>query len=171
MHFLSKGRNMKQIMHETKMSLPEKERIEIVSTLNRSLASTNDLYIQLKQAHWNVKGPEFIAIHKLLDELAEEIEEQVDIIAERITSLGGTAFGTIQAIAENSQLRVYPLDIFKIKDHLQHLIHNYAILGELTRNNIDLTAQLGDFGTNDLYIVLARLLDKSLWFLEAHLQK
>lgn len=158
-------------MHTTKNSLPEKDRIEIVAILNKSLASTNDLYAQLKQAHWNIKGPEFIAMHKLLDELAQEIENQVDIIAERITSLGGTALGTIQATGENSALRLYPTDIFMIKDHVEHLTHNIAILEELSRSHIKLAEELGDFGTSDLYITLVRLLDKSLWFLEAYIQK
>jgi starvation-inducible DNA-binding protein len=162
---------MKEIMHKTKMSLPEKDRMELVAILNRSLASTNDLYAQLKQAHWNIKGPEFIALHKLLDELAEQIEDQVDIVAERITSLGGTAFGTIQATAENSALRLYPVDIFTMSEHIGHLSHNIAILGELSRTNVRLAEELDDFGTSDLYIMLSRLLDKSLWFLEAHLQK
>lgn len=162
---------MKNILHHSKISLPEKDRVELIAILNKSLASTADLYAQLKQAHWNVKGPEFIALHKLFDELAEEVEEQVDIIAERITSLGGTALGTIQQAAANTELRLYPVDIFQAKDHIAHLAHNFAILGELTRTNIDRAEELGDMGTNDLYIDLVRLLDKSLWFIEAHVQK
>ncbi len=143
----------------------------MIALLNKSLASTNDLYAQLKQAHWNIKGPEFIALHKLFDELAEQIEEHVDIVTERIESLGGTALGTIQATAENSALRIYPIDIFLAKEHLEHLTHNFAILGELSRNNIRKAENLDDFVTSDLYIALTRLLDKSLWFLEAHVQK
>lgn len=158
-------------MHVTKMSLPEKDRMEVVRLLNASLASTNDLYAQLKQAHWNIKGPEFIALHKLFDELAEEVENQVDIIAERIESLGGTALGTIQETAKNSQLRLYPVDIFSAKEHLEHLTHNMAILSEHARTNIKETEKYTDYGSSDLYIALSRLLDKSLWFLEAHLQK
>lgn len=153
------------------MSLPEKERVQIIGLLNKTLASTSDLYAQLKQAHWNVKGMQFIALHLLLDKIAEEVEEQVDIVAERVTSLGGTALGTLQEAVKNTQLRIYPVDIFAEKDHLEHLTHNFAILGELSRNNIDETAKLDDMATNDLYIDLVRMLDKNLWFLEAHLQK
>jgi starvation-inducible DNA-binding protein len=162
---------MKSILHHTRMSLPEKERIEIIGFLNKTLASTSDLYAQLKQAHWNVKGCEFIALHKLFDEIAEEIEEQVDIVAERITSLGGTALGTLQEAVKNTQLRLYPTDIFQAKDHIEHLTHNFAILGELSRTNIKTTEGLGDMGTSDLYIDLSRMLDKNLWFIEAHIQK
>jgi starvation-inducible DNA-binding protein len=162
---------MKNLLHHSKISLPEKDRVELIAILNKSLASTTDLYGQLKQAHWNVKGREFIALHKLFDEIAELVEEQVDIIAERITSLGGTALGTLQQAASNTELRLYPIDIFKAEDHIEHLTHNIAILGELTRINVDKAEELGDMATNDLYIDLARLLDKSLWFIEAHVQK
>lgn len=162
---------MKNILHATKMSLPKKERTQIIVLLNDTLASTSDLYAQLKQAHWNIKGEQFIALHLLFDTIAEEVEGQVDIVAERITSLGGTAFGTLQQAAKNTQLRLYPIDIFSAKDHLTHLTHNFAILGELSRDNIEETEKLGDFATSDLYIALTRMLDKNLWFLEAHLQK
>ncbi len=162
---------MKKIMHKTKINIPEKNRVELVHLLNHTLASTTDLYLQLKQAHWNIKGMEFIAVHKLLDEIAEEVEEQVDIVAERATSLGGTALGTIEEIKKNSKLDTYPIDIFSIKDHLIHLTHNIAILGELTRGNIKRSETFNDFATGDVYIALTRMLDKNLWFLEAHLQK
>lgn len=162
---------MKSILHHTRMSLPEKVRMEVITMLNKTLASVFDLSAQMKQAHWNVKGMEFISLHKLFDAIAEEVEEQVDIVAERITSLGGTALGTIDQAVANTSLRTYPVDIFAAKDHLEHLAHNFAILGELVRDDIDKTAELDDMGTNDLYIVLVRMLDKNLWFLEAHLQK
>ena len=162
---------MKHIMHTTKISLPEKDRIELVGMLNETLASTADLYAQLKQAHWNVKGPNFIALHTLLDQLAAQILAQVDIIAERITSLGGTALGTTQTIGQNTKLRVYPTNIFTGNDHIEHLSHNYAILGEICRTNIKKTESLHDMATSDFYIALTQELDKSLWFLEAHVQK
>ena len=158
-------------MHSTKNNIPEKKRIELVTILNSSLASTTDLYMQLKQAHWNIKGPTFIAVHLLLDKIAEEVEEQVDIIAERVESLGGTALGTIQKTVANTQLRVYPVDIFKIEDHLMHLTHNIAILAELSRNNIREAEKFDDMVTSDMYISVTRILDKNLWFLEAHMQK
>ena len=162
---------MSNLLHKTKINIPERNRVELIAMLNNSLASTADLYAQLKQAHWNVKGPEFISLHKLFDEIAEEVEGEVDILAERATSLGGTALGTLQEISKNTQIRIYPVDIFSAKEHLEHLTHNFAILGELSRNNIKATEELGDIATGDVYIELVRMLDKNLWFLEAHLQK
>ncbi len=162
---------MKNTMHFTRMSLPEKDRIELVGVLNKTLASLADLYAQLKQAHWNIKGESFISLHLLFDKVAEEIEEQVDVVAERITAMGGTALGTIQEIAKNTNLRVYPLDIFSAKDHVEHLTHNIAILGELSRKNIDLTDELNDMVTNEIYVNLTKILDTNLWFIEAYSQK
>ena len=162
---------MKQTLHTTRISIPEKKRIELIAALNSTLASTADLYAQCKHAHWNVKGMDFIALHKLFDELAEEVEEQVDTIAERVTALGGTALGTIQSTVENSSLREYPTGTLTAEKHLEHLAHNFAILGELSRNNIKASEELEDMATNDLYIDLVRMLDKSLWFIEAHLQR
>ena len=162
---------MKKLMHQTKISIPEKKRIELVKKLNKTLASTTDLFIQLKQAHWNVKGMEFIALHKLFDEIAEEVEEQVDIVAERVTSLGGTALGTLEDTLEGTELKKYPNNIFTAQKHLEALTHNFAILGELARKNIKECEEYGDYASGDIYIALVRMLDKNLWFLEAHLQK
>ncbi len=162
---------MSKFMHTTKISLPEKNRVELINILNKSLATMQDLQMQLKQAHWNIKGLEFIALHQLFDAVAELAENQVDAIAERITALGGTALGTIGEVAMATSLRAYPTDIFTAKDHLEHLTHNFAIAGELARNNIDSAEEYGDMVTNELYISLTKMLDQKLWFLEAHLQK
>ncbi len=158
-------------MHKTKIDISENKRIEVIKLLNVTLASTTDLYAQLKHAHWNVKGPEFIALHKLFDELAALMEEQVDIVAERITSLGGTALGTMQSAVHNTVLNAYPLDLFSARDHLEKLTDNFAILCALSRRNIKDAENLDDLATGDMYIALTRMCDKSLWFLEAHLQK
>lgn len=163
-------KEMKNMMHPTRVSLPEKDRIEIVTFLEKTLASILDLYAQLKQAHWNIKGKEFISLHLLFDKIAEEVEEQADIVAERIMALGGTALGTTQEIANNTDLRTYPTNIFSGAEHIEHLTHNIAILGELTGENIDKTTELDDMATNDIYVALKRMLDKNLWFLEAYLQ-
>lgn len=162
---------MKKSLHTTKNGIPEKVRIELISMLNASLASIIDLYAQLKQAHWNVKGPEFIALHELFDQIAEELEEHIDTVAERAAALGGTVLGTVQEAVKNTALSPYPTHITKAKDHLEHLTHNVAIIGELTREHMDESEELDDMATNDVFIDLSRFLDKNLWFLESHLQK
>ncbi len=162
---------MNNSLHNTKISLPAKQRVELIAMLNVTMASMTDLYLQLKNAHWNVKGMQFIALHKLFDELAEGTEPQIDDLAERITALGGTALGALQNIVNSSQLKAYPADLCEAKLVVEHLAHNFAILGEHTRTNISETEKHGDIATGDIYIGLTRFLDKNLWFLEAHLQK
>lgn len=161
---------MKPVMHETRISIPEKNRIELTEILNKSLGPLIDLYAQAKQAHWNVKGPNFIALHKMFDDLAGGINGNVDTFAERITSLGGTAFGTIQDVGQGTILKAYPNNMFAAPEVLRHLAHNLAIMGEHARSNIKRCEQLDDYGTGDIYIQLSRFLDKQLWFVEAHLQ-
>jgi starvation-inducible DNA-binding protein len=86
-------------LYPTKNDLPEASRREAVGLLNQRLADSIDLQTQCKQAHWNVKGPSFIALHKLFDEVNEAVEEYIDLLAERVVQLGGIAEGTVGVVA------------------------------------------------------------------------
>lgn len=156
-------------MHHTSVDLQEKVREELITVLNKTLANTIDLYLALKQAHWNVKGATFIGIHKLFDDIAEEVEDQVDVIAERITALGGTAFGTLQAVAATTELTAYPTNIFTAEHHIQQISEHIANISSEARRLINHTGDAGDMATADIYTDLTKLLDKNLWFLQAHL--
>lgn len=145
-------------------------RRQIVKILNQTLATTLDLKTQIKQAHWNVKGPDFIQLHELFDELATEIEEYVDMVAERATALGGLAVGTARSAAEYSIIPEYPIEATDQKVHLNALVDRYATYAKHVRDAIAKTSELGDQGSADLYTEISRAIDKRLWFLEAHLQ-
>jgi starvation-inducible DNA-binding protein len=151
------------------MSLELRE--QAIQLLNQQLADTFDLYSQLKQAHWNVKGLQFFQLHELFDKLADEVEEYVDSIAERATALGGTALGTARMSAAASRLPEYPLDAVEGRYHVEALVARVAGLAKTTRAAIDASASFGDADTADLFTEVSRGLDKNLWFLEAHLQK
>jgi starvation-inducible DNA-binding protein len=157
-------------MHNTKIDLAKGKREKIIELLNQSLADAMDLKSQAKQAHWNVKGPSFIALHELFDQVATEVEGHVDEIAERVTSLGGTAMGTVRIAAETSSLSQYPLEITDGTAHVDALSTAIADFGKKIRKNIDVTDELGDADTADLYTVISRGMDKLLWFVEAHNQ-
>jgi len=158
-------------MYKTKIDLPEKVRRNIIVGLNDRLADAIDLQSQFKQAHWNVKGPCFIALHELFDKISDVVLEHIDEIAERITSLGGTAEGTVAVAAKRSKLKNYPLSITAGKDHLLYLSTQISVFGKAVRTAIDDIARLGDADTADLLTGISRELDKYLWFLEAHLQE
>jgi starvation-inducible DNA-binding protein len=157
-------------MHETKNDLPKATRESVVRLLNHHLAAAIDLMSQAKQAHWNVKGPSFIALHELFDKVADAVEDQVDEIAERITSLGGTAEGTVQVVGQRSKLRPYPLTISAGRDHVAALSSALAEFGKGARAAIDDADGLGDADTADLFTQVSREIDKQLRFVEAHVQ-
>ena len=157
-------------MYKTKIDLPEKTRRAVVTTLNVRLAEAIDLQSQVKHAHWNVKGPNFIALHELFDKISGVLLDQIDDIAERATALGGMAEGTVSVAAKRSKLKNYPLNITAGKDHLYYLATQLAAYGKAVRATIDYTAGIGDADTADLFTGISRDVDKYLWFVEAHLQ-
>jgi starvation-inducible DNA-binding protein len=157
-------------MYETKNDLSNGTRKKVADFLNERLADAIDLGAQTKHAHWNVKGPNFIALHELFDKVAETVEDQIDELAERITSLGGTAYGTVRAAARGTSLKPYPEEITDGMDHVEALSSALADFGKKVRRGIDQTGKWGDADTADLLTGISRDIDKYLWFLEAHLQ-
>jgi starvation-inducible DNA-binding protein len=161
----------KQKMYPTRIDLPSNVREEIVGILNKTLAASLDLKTQTKQAHWNVKGMDFYQLHELFDEMAGELEEYIDMVAERVTALGGTAMGTARIAASESILPEYDLNAVGGADHVTALAERFAAYAKHLRDAIDTTDDLGDADTADLYTEISRTIDKRLWFLEAHLVK
>lgn len=157
--------------YPTRMDLAADVRQKIVAILSQTLATSLDLKTQAKQAHWNVKGLDFYQLHELFDVLAGELEGYVDMVAERITALGGTAMGTTRIAAANSLIPEYPYEAVEGSEHITALAERYATYGAHLREAIDQTDELGDADTADLYTEISREVDKRLWFLEAHLVK
>lgn len=154
----------------THMDVPDAEREHLVELLNARLADTADLYSQIKQAHWSVKGPNFFQLHTMFDQLAGEIFPFIDSIAERATALGGVAAGTARMAAAHSTLPEYPVDAVEGQRHLAALIDRYALFTSTIRKAIDVADEHHDRSTADLFTEISRVADKQLWFLEAHVQ-
>lgn len=148
--------------------LSEHVRVEAVRLLNQQLADALDLHSQAKQAHWNVKGPSFIALHDLFDEVGKQIEEYADDIAERAVVLGGTALGTLRTAVANSRLPEYPSHISFGSEHVAALSAALARFGKFARASIDAATSLGDADTADLFTGVSRGVDKLQWKVEAH---
>ena len=157
-------------MRNTKIDLAKGKREKLVEILNQRLADASNLKSQAKQAHWNVKGPNFIALHELFDRVSTEVDTHVDDIAERITTLGGTAMGTVRLAAQNSSLAEYPHEITDGIAHVDAQSSALADFGRKVRANIDETDELGDADTADLFTGISRSIDKLLWFVEAHIR-
>jgi starvation-inducible DNA-binding protein len=157
-------------LYPTKNDLPVEARSQVVGLLNQRLADAIDLQTQCKQAHWNVKGPSFIALHKLFDEINESVEEYVDLIAERVVQLGGTAEGTAGIVAERTTLEGYPLTLSTGDDHVAALSDALASFGRSVRIGIEEMNELEDAGSADVLTEISRGTDQWLWFVEAHHQ-
>ena len=157
-------------MFKTKNDLSEATRVKAVELLNARLADCIDLQTQTKQAHWNVKGPNFIALHELFDKINEDVEDYVDDIAERAVQLGGVAEGTARMVAKRSSLAEYPANAADGRSHVEALSSALAAFGKAARKAIGEANELGDLDTADLFTEVSRGIDKWLWFVEAHLQ-
>jgi starvation-inducible DNA-binding protein len=156
-------------MYKTKNDLAEMTREDVIPILNARLADRIDLIHQAKQAHWNVKGPSFIALHKLFDEIVDAAEDYMGLLVERVVQLGGTAEGTIQVATTRTGLQEYPLALTEERDHVEALSSALAAYGKGVRHAIDQADQLGDKDTADIFTEISRGVDKYLWFVEAHL--
>jgi starvation-inducible DNA-binding protein len=156
-------------LYPTRNDLPPVLRLQACELLNRRLADCIDLQTQCKQAHWNVKGVNFIALHKLFDEINGTVEEYVDLLAERVVQLGGVAEGTLRLVATRSTLDPYPPLISDADQHIDALGVALAAFGRTARRGIDEMAELGDADSADILTEISRGIDKWLWFVEAHL--
>jgi starvation-inducible DNA-binding protein len=154
----------------TKNDLPEDKRVDVIGLLNQRLAEAIDLQTQCKQAHWNVKGPTFIALHKLFDDINEDVESYVDLLAERVVQLGGVAEGTIGVAESRSKLPDYPIGLTTGAEHVAALSDALSAFGHAARIAIEEMNELEDAGSADILTEISRGVDKWLWFVEAHQQ-
>ncbi len=158
-------------MHKTRNDLAANARKSVAALLNARLADLIDLQLALKHAHWNVKGPNFIALHEMFDAMTDSYDAHVDDMAERIAALGGTAMGSVQAVEKATSLAPFPADVFDGMKMVEALAERTAALAKSVRKGIDETDEAGDVDAADILTALSRQLDKNLWFLESHLQK
>ena len=155
--------------YPTSVGVPENNRQALIALLNTRLADSTDLRSQVKWAHWNLKGMHFIQLHELFDSVASHLEEQTDTVAERISTLGGVANGTLREAAAKSGLKEADLTASDAASMLKFLVHNVAHHANAMREAVQESNDLDDAITADLFTQLTRELDKDLWFLEAHL--
>jgi len=168
-HTTDEGRNT--LMRESSTSIPLPDRIEMVALLNQLLADTIDLRLQVKQAHWNVRGIHFQALHELFDEVAEHLPEYTDAIAERAGTLGGAAIGTVTEIAKATRLEPMPTAFLSGTESLEAVRSRLAHVANAARKGVDSAAEYGDEITADVLTEVTRGLDQQLWFVESHLDR
>ena len=157
-------------VYKTENDIPQELRLKLNVLVNQRLADAVDLQMQMKQAHWNVKGPHFIGLHELFDQIDEAVESYVDLIAERIVQLGGIAEGTVRVAAGRSRLEEYPLVIADGHAHVEAVSKALSTFGREARATINQANELDDADTADIFTEISRGIDKWLWFVEAHTQ-
>ncbi|WP_442505436.1 DNA starvation/stationary phase protection protein Dps [Novipirellula sp. SH528] len=155
---------------ETRIDIAQATRESMVDLLNQQLADTFDLYSQVKQAHWNVKGMKFMSLHLLFDQLAANFIRYADDIAERATALGGLAKGTARMASENSHIEELPSEMTDGKEFVIAMADRFAAYGASSRAAIKRAEDENDAVTADLFTEITREVNKSLYFLESHLQ-
>ena len=164
----TRTRTVRPLLWNTHHDQPESRRVAVVALLNAQLADIIDLGLQAKQAHWNVKGPQFGQLHDLFDDVAEELGGFADDLAERAVQLGGVARGTLQTVAADSRLAAYTTELLDGAGHLWALSSALARVAQTSRAAIRLAEQAGDAGTVDVFTQVSRGIDKLLWKVEAH---
>jgi starvation-inducible DNA-binding protein len=142
---------------------------EVIDRLNVNMAIAFDLYSQVKQAHWNIVGPNFIAVHLLLDQQAEMLATQTDTYAERLRAVGGVPSGTIRQAARTSTLPDLDARELPVLEAIEALVHRFEMYGDAVRDAADQAGESGDLGTQDVYVEAVREIDKQAWFLKSHL--
>ena len=157
-------------VYKTENDIPQELRLKLNVLANQGLADAVDLQMQIKQARWNVKGPHFIGLHELFDQIDEAVESYVDLIAERIVQLGGIAEGTVRVAAGRSRLEEYPLVIADGRAHVEAVSKALSTFGREARATINQANELDDADTADIFTEISRGIDKWLWFVEAHTQ-
>ena len=157
-------------MYTTENDITKPRRVELNALMNLRLADAVDLQLQLKQAHWNVKGPNFIALHQLFDQINAAVGTYVDLIAERVVQLGGIARGTVRTAAAHSRLAEYPAEIAEGAAHVEAVARALSTFGQEVRTMINAADELEDADTADIFTEISRGTDKWLWFVESHLQ-
>lgn len=156
-------------MYKTPSHLPEAARAELVRTLNDRLADGLDLHSQIKVAHWNVRGPQFPALHPLFEQFANQLAEHNDAIAERAVTLGGLATGGVRAVAKASRLPEYPADTTRDLDHVRLLAERIDLYLVGVRESRGAAEKLADTDTVDLLTGVITDFEKNAWFLRATL--
>lgn len=156
-------------MYKSPSKLPETARQKLTETLNAILADGLDLHMQIKVAHWNIRGPHFASLHPLFETFAVSLANHNDTIAERAVTLGGRALGTARHVASHSRLSEYPQDTTKDLVHVALLAERIETYLEGLRSGRALSDELTDIDTSDLLTGILGEFEKHVWFLRATL--
>jgi|APGre2960657423_1045063.scaffolds.fasta_scaffold00965_2 starvation-inducible DNA-binding protein len=156
-----------KMVHSALSDIQAENRKKLAVILNQTLADLSDLKSHAKQAHWNLRGPNFISYHKLADKIAEAAGSFADTTAERCIQLGGYVYGLTSHVVKASDLPAFPEDINDEDDCMEAVLASVSHVCASSRAMIEETQDLGDYATSDMYIDITRAFDKFAWMLNA----
>lgn len=159
----------KQKMVPTALDMPTESRKKLAAILNQTLADLFDLKSHAKQAHWNLRGENFISYHKLADKIADEADASADMVAERCAQIGGYVYGLLSHAVKNTSVPTFPEDVSDEEDCMDALLESVSHICNSCREKIAATQELSDQATSDMYIDITRAFDKLAWMLNASL--
>ena len=152
------------------IALPAEARTESAQLLNKILADSMILYAMYKKHHWLVAGPTFYQLHLLFDKHAEEQIELIDLLAERVQSLGGIAVGDPRHAAELTTIERPPNGAEEVPTMIHRLLDAHETVITKVREGIRRTDRNEDWGSNDLLMSdVLRRNELQVWFISAHL--
>jgi starvation-inducible DNA-binding protein len=158
-------------MYKSPSKLSEASRTKVVEALNARLADGLDLHSQIKVAHWNIRGPQFAALHPLFETFAISLATHNDNIAERAVTLGGRAYGTVRHVSGKSKLPEYPQETSRDLEHVKLLAERIEVYLEGLRESRSTAEKEGDTDTVDLFTGIVTEFEKHAWFLRASLDQ
>lgn len=156
-------------MYRSPSPLSEQSRAPIAASLNERLADGLDLHSQIKVAHWNIKGPQFAALHPLFETFATSLANHNDSIAERAVTLGAKAYGTIRHVAKASRIPEYAQETVKDLEHVKLLADRFDVYLNGLRESRGVAEGHKDTDTVDLLTGVITEFEKHTWFLRATL--
>lgn len=158
-------------MRRMDIGLSEEQRQGSIRALNTVLCDESLLLIKIKKAHWDVVGPQFLTLHKLLDEHYTKVALFVDEVAERVRQLGGFPVGTAQGFLEGATLREAPGSLELATDAVSNLLDDHETIIRVLRDKSKSTDEKsGDRGTSDFLVAKMQAHEEMAWMLRSFLE-
>ncbi len=157
------------VIADLPLGLSEEVRTKMTAELNLMLADTMSMRDLYKKSHWQVSGPTFYQLHLLFDKHHEEQSELVDLLAERIQTLGGVSIAMAPDVAEMTRLERPPRDREEVPVQISRLLQAHKLILENARKLAKMADDRGDDGTNDILVSnVVRTNELQVWFVSEH---
>ena len=138
--------------------------------LNQLVADLSQMAMVLHQTHWYMRGTNFLKLHPLMDDFMDEINDQLDVISERLIALGGSPYSTLSEMASHTKISDEPGTYDKTTEQrFATLVADYRYLANLYQEGTEISGEENDLSTQDIFIGFNTAIEKKIWMLQAEL--